>query len=148
MSGQRREPVPLRFYFDADTLGLGKVLAPLRADITYPGLSAGIVRNEERAVCPVVDPSALDRDWIPIVAQAGLTVITRDRRIASRPSELEAVKTHGLKLVVVTTKENLRLWGLLEIVVGNWRSIERVHEESGPFAYRLGRAGLRRIQLP
>ena len=89
-------------------------------------------------MCPIVDPSVLDRDWIPIVAQAGLTVITRDRRITSRPSELEAVKMHGLKLVVVTTKENLRLWGLLEIVVGNWRAIERFMKR--PARSRIGSA--------
>src|SRR6185295_17907366 len=103
-------------------------------------------RKKYRAPCPVTDPAALDRDWIPIVAQAGLTVITRDRRIERRPAELAAVKNHGLKLVVITARDQLRIWDLLEIVLGNWRAIERLHnEEHGPFIFSLTRAGARRL---
>jgi hypothetical protein len=32
----RIKPATVRFYIDADILGLAKVLASLRADITYP----------------------------------------------------------------------------------------------------------------
>jgi len=138
--------VPLRFHFDADTIGLGKVLAAVRDDVTYPGEPGGMVRNRYRPPCPVTDPAALDRDWIPVIAQAGLTVISRDRRIQRRPAELAAVQQHGLKLVVITAKDQLRLWNLLEIVVGQWRAIERVHDEvDGPFIYALTRGALRRI---
>ncbi len=77
-----------------------------------------MVRKRFRPPCPIVDPGALDRDWIPIIAREGLTVISRDRRIERRPAELAAVQQHGLKLIVITAKEQLRLWDLLEIVVG------------------------------
>jgi hypothetical protein len=33
---RRAKPATVRFYFDADLLGLAKVLASLRNDITHP----------------------------------------------------------------------------------------------------------------
>jgi hypothetical protein len=30
-------PATVRFYFDADVLGVAKVVAALRSDVTYPG---------------------------------------------------------------------------------------------------------------
>jgi hypothetical protein len=32
----RHRPARVRFYFDADVLGLAKVIAALRPDVTYP----------------------------------------------------------------------------------------------------------------
>ena len=84
---------PLRFPLEL-------LLSPSRHHVS--GIVGGNRSERPARGVPVADPWALGRDWIPIVAQAGLTVITRDRRIAGRPSEFEAVKTHGLKLVVVT----------------------------------------------
>jgi hypothetical protein len=38
----------VRFYVDADILGLGKLLAGLRADVTYPG-DPGITINKQNS---------------------------------------------------------------------------------------------------
>ena len=35
------KPAVVRFYFDADVLGLAKVLVQVRADVTYPGDPGG-----------------------------------------------------------------------------------------------------------
>ena len=42
--GQR--PATVRFYFDADVLGLAKVIVSLRHDVTYPGDPGGVVHRE------------------------------------------------------------------------------------------------------
>jgi hypothetical protein len=31
------KPAPVQFYIDADVLGLAKILAQIRGDVTYPG---------------------------------------------------------------------------------------------------------------
>jgi hypothetical protein len=40
MPGGRRE-AEIRFYVDADLLGLAKILVAVRADVTYPGDPGG-----------------------------------------------------------------------------------------------------------
>lgn len=65
-----REAV-VRFYIDADILGLAKVLADLRNDITYPGDPGTVIYKQRRPACPVTSPEVLDPDWIPEVASRG-----------------------------------------------------------------------------
>jgi hypothetical protein len=42
------KPAAVRFYLDADILGLAKVLVTLRPDMTYPGDPGGVVRGSLR----------------------------------------------------------------------------------------------------
>jgi uncharacterized protein with PIN domain len=76
----------VRFYVDADMLGLAKVLAGLRADVTYPGDPGGVVRKHERPPATVTSVATLDRDWIPRLTGEDLVIITRDRHIRTRPA--------------------------------------------------------------
>src|SRR5712691_1789865 len=49
-------PATVRFYVDADVLGLAKVLAGLRTDVTYPGDPGGPVKGGRvRPACPVAE---------------------------------------------------------------------------------------------
>jgi hypothetical protein len=41
----------VRFYVDADILGLGKILGALRNDVTYPGDPGAVFRKRHRAPC-------------------------------------------------------------------------------------------------
>jgi hypothetical protein len=46
--------VPVRFYIDADLLGVAKVLATVRSDVTYPGDAGGIGPDgRPRSPCPI-----------------------------------------------------------------------------------------------
>jgi len=58
----------VRIYVDADVLGLGKILAGLRSDMTYPGDPGAVIHKRQRAPCPITSPDVLDTDWIPQVA--------------------------------------------------------------------------------
>ena len=50
--------MPVRFYVDADLLGLAKILAGARSDVTYPGDPGGVCRDRStRPPCPVTDPA-------------------------------------------------------------------------------------------
>lgn len=61
------------YFTDENTLGLGKLLRRSgREDVVYPG-------HED---LPEVPLGTLDLDWMPVVAQRDLIVLTRDPRPA------------------------------------------------------------------
>lgn len=47
------KPVAIRVYFDADVLGLAKLLCQERADFTFLGDPGGRVKKRERPPCPI-----------------------------------------------------------------------------------------------
>jgi len=46
----------VRIYVDADLLGLGKILAGLRNDVTHPGDPGTVIHKRQRAPCPHHEP--------------------------------------------------------------------------------------------
>jgi hypothetical protein len=58
----------VRIYVDADLLGLGKILASLRNDVTYPSDPGALIHKRQRPACPITSADVLDTDWIPEVA--------------------------------------------------------------------------------
>ena len=67
--------MPVRYYVDADTLGLAKVMASLRWDVTYPGDPGGTVKRHSRPSCPITSADVDDDEWIPIVAANDWAII-------------------------------------------------------------------------
>jgi hypothetical protein len=120
----------IRFYVDADLLALAKCLVAARYDVTYPGDPGDSRRSRPR--CPVPRPATKDEVWIPQVAAFGWIAISRDRKIAHKPAELQAVRDSGLQLVVLDTRRDPTTWGELQIVVAQWREIDRLASQSGP----------------
>lgn len=49
----RVKPADVRFYVDADVLGLAKVLAALRNDITFPGDPGAVIHKRHRPPCTI-----------------------------------------------------------------------------------------------
>lgn len=71
----------LVYFTDENTLGLGKLLRRSgRSDVLYPGHDG----------LPEVPTGTLDLDWMAVIARLDLVVVTRDRRIRTRPAELRA----------------------------------------------------------
>lgn len=56
---QAKPPV-VRFYLDADVLGLAHVVAALRSDVTYPDDPGAIIKRRQRPRCPITDPATQD----------------------------------------------------------------------------------------
>lgn len=138
----------VRFYVDANLLGLAHILADLRSDLTYPGDPGGTVKRRERAACPVESPHLPDHEWLPVVGEQGWVVLTRDQRIERRPAERQAVIDYGVKLFAITSPEKLDKWRQLEIVMSRWRDLERLAEQPGPFIYRLTRTTISPLLVP
>lgn len=122
---QPAKPATVRFYLDADVLGLARVLGGLRNDVTYPG-DPGIDRlhGRTRPACPIASPAVKDPDWITQVAGHGWLIITRDSRIQHRRAEIAAVRDSRARMVALTGKEAIGTWAQLE---GGCRATATVH---------------------
>jgi hypothetical protein len=141
-------PAEVRFYFDADVLGLAKLVCQERADCTYPGDPGRRIKRRERPPCPVESPAMKDYEWIPLVAAQGWVIITRDRRIQDRPAEIRAVRDHGAKMVNLGSNDAGTTWQQLEVLMTRWREIDALPEQPGPFIYIATRRGaFRKVNL-
>jgi len=83
--------VPARFFIDENDLALGKSLAA-ELDVVYPG----------HPDLPEVPRGSLDDQWLPVIGDDGLVVITRDRKIRYRPAEKLAWVDHRVRGFVLT----------------------------------------------
>jgi len=140
-------PAHLRFYFDADVLGLAKVITSLRSDATYPGDPGGVIHKRRRPACPVTDPATEDRIWIPEVARREWLIVTRDSHIQDHRAEIEAVRSAGARMLALAGSEAVNTWQQLEVLMSQWRRIEGLIEERGPYIYVATRTTLRRLAL-
>ncbi len=137
----------VRIYVDADVLGLGKILADLRNDVTYPGDPGAVIHKRQRAPCPIANPDTLDTDWIPQVAARGWLIITRDSMITQNRNEIAAVRENKAKMVALNQRDAQTKWGQLEVFMTKWRRIEALIPEPGPFIWRASRTAMTPIAL-
>jgi hypothetical protein len=103
----------VRFYVDADILGLGKILGALRNDVTYPGDPGAVLHKRHRAPWPSAD--VLDTDWIPEVAARGWLIVTRDSMILQNCNEIAAIRENNAKMVALNQRDAQTKWGQLEV---------------------------------
>lgn len=134
-------PTAPRFYFDADVLGLARLVCQERPDCTYPGDPGGRVKKRLRPPCVVTAPDAKDSVWIPAVAAQGWLIITRDSHIQKNRAEIDAVRTHRARMVNLASADASSTWAQLEVLMTRWREIERLVERPGPFIVVISRTG-------
>ncbi|WP_041789691.1 PIN-like domain-containing protein [Microlunatus phosphovorus] len=137
-----------RFYFDADVLGLAKLVSRERADCTYPGDPGGQIKKRLRPACIITTPATRDPVWIPAVAAQGWLIITRDKAIQGNRAEINAVRDNGAKMVNLASIDATNTWAQLEVLMTRWREIDRLADQPGPFIYVVSRTGkLRAVDL-
>lgn len=142
------KPAIVRYYVDADVLGLAKILTQVRSDVTYPGDPGGPVKGGRvRAPCPIADTAADDEIWIPETARRGWLIITRDRHIQEHRAEIEAVRTSGAGMVNLASDEAKDRFAQLEVLMCQWRRVEAMFDENGPFIYTITRTSCRVVSL-
>jgi hypothetical protein len=134
----------VRFYVDADILGLCKIIGSLRSDVTYPGDPGAVIHKRHRAPCPIARPAVLDTDWIPDVAARGWLITRRDSMIIQNRNEIAAIRENNAKIVALNQRDAQTKWGQLEVLMTQRRHIEALTAERGPFISRLTRPRWRR----
>ena len=143
----RTKPAEVRSYIEADLLGLARVLAALRPDVTYPGDPGADIHKRLRPPCPITSPAVEDPESIPEVARRGWLIVTRDRHIQEHRLEIQAVRDHGARMVALTSEDAISVLAQLEVVMCRWRDIERCAAEPPPFIYTATRTSLRAVPL-
>lgn len=145
MTGPRLAVV--RFYVDADVLGLAKILVQVRADVTYPGDPGAVLHKRVRPPCPVTSPAVPDSVWIPEVARRKWLIITRDRNIAVNRAEVTAVRDNAARMVALAGADAIGTWAQLEVLLCQWRAVEALLERPGPFIVSATRTRVRPLDL-
>ena len=131
--------VPARFFVDENDLALGRSLALARKDVLHPG----------HVRLPAVPLGTRDAQWLPIVGGLGLVVITRDKKIRSRPAEAELVIAAGIRGFVLTSAGDLSTWDTLSMLVRQWDALERylVEHPSGPWLAAVTHHGVKPLSI-
>ena len=98
---------------------------------------------------PEVSVGTPDAAWLPIVGGLGLVVITRDKRIRSRPAEAELVIAAGIRGFVLTGAGDLSTWDTLSVLVRQWDALERhlAQHPFGPWLAGLTSQGVRPLRI-
>lgn len=96
--------------------------------------------------CPL---GVLDVEWMPVVAELGLVVISRDKHIRTRPAELQTLKAAGLRVLCIGGKRDLTTWEWLVRIVKHWGPIEDIIESQGdgPWFYVLNDRNVVRVEV-
>jgi hypothetical protein len=91
-----------------------------------------------------------DTVWIPAVAAKEWIALARDKRIRTRPAEVEARVRSGLTIFFFTQRSDPPdLWTWIELVVYRWRDIKAfTAAHKRPFAAAIPgrRGGIDRIR--
>lgn len=129
----------LRFFVDESALGLGKSLAIARRDVVHTG----------HPLLPNVPLGTKDTEWIPIVGGMELVVFSRDKRIRTKPAEIQRLREHGLRVFWLASRQDLTTWEYLTRFVRHWDAIEQrvLHGQPGPWFVGVYEAGLRELSI-
>lgn len=128
------------YFTDENTLGLGKLLRRGgRDDVFYPG-------HESLPGVPLGTP---DLDWMPVVAERGLIVVTRDKHIRTRPAELKVYREHGIRSVWIGAKQDLGPRDQLDLFIRLESRLQReiIKRGAGPWALAMSPSGVRPLRL-
>ncbi len=90
----------------------------------------------------------LDDAWLPIVGEAALLLITRDRRIRYRLIEKRLLRDYSVKGLFLTQAGHMNMWEILKMVMRNWEQIDALAGVPGPWAKSLTRVGINDLKLP
>jgi hypothetical protein len=106
-----------------------------------------VVHRRQRAPCPIASTATPDTEWIPVAAEAGWLIVTRDSRIQDHRAEIAAVRDNDAKMVALSGRDATSTWNQLEVVFSQWRATEPLADREGPFIYAATRSGLRSVDL-
>jgi hypothetical protein len=83
-----------------------------------------------------------DREWIPEVGARGWLVITKDKKIRTRPEERRAIKENNVGCFILNYSQPLNRWEILKLVTSTLDEMEEKFANTPrPFLYLIDRNG-------
>jgi PIN like domain len=83
-----------------------------------------------------------DREWIPEVGARGWLVISKDKKIRTRPEERRAVKENNVGCFILNYKQPLNRWEILKLVTSTLDEMEEKFANTPrPFMFLIDRNG-------
>ena len=131
--------MPPRYFVDENDLRLGKALAAIHSDVVYPG----------HPDLPSVPRGSLDDEWLPVIGEGRLVVITRDRRIRYRLVEKQIWIDYRVRGFVLTGRKSQSTDESLAVLATHWSDISALVDArpDGPWMYGVTEERLRGIAL-
>jgi hypothetical protein len=128
------------YFVDENLLGFHKLL--MRS-----GRTDSIAPGDDR--CPSIPLGTPDLDWMPIVSRSDLIVISRDRRIGSRPAELDVFRGFGIRSVWLGGKRDLRPDSQLSLFLRYEARLLQFAAElgAGPWMLNITASGVRSMPI-
>ena len=115
-------------------INVSRALATVRSDVLYPGALG----------CPIMSPIVPDVEVLRIAGEQDWVVVTKDRRIRTRPWERDAYLAAGVRLFCATHAGNYSMWELTRLLVAQWDRMEEIADNVlGPYIYSITKAGVR-----
>lgn len=127
-----------RFFIDEDLLGLAKTWGAARNDCCWPGHGCDVRLGDK------------DNEWVPLVASLDMVAITRDRKLSTRPAEIELVLEHRLRMIRLTTGRRPRtVMELADRLDRHWRRIERfvADRSKGPWLLTVSESDVAEVGI-
>lgn len=122
-------------------MGVAKVLATDhgRADVVFPG----------HLLLPEIPRGSTDNDWMTVVGRLGWIVLTRDRRIRTRPAELEAYRASGIRSVWMGGKHDHSPHDLAAMFLRHEPRLLQLATRlgAGPWATTMTKNGVRELRM-
>jgi hypothetical protein len=130
-----------RYFADENAMGLAKLLIRDhdRDDVVHPG----------HPRLPEIPRGTADLEWMPVVGRNGWIVLTRDRRIRTRPAEQLAYWEHGLRSVWIGGRHDHTSGELAEMFIRHEARLRRLMIKlgAGPWALTMSSTGIRELPL-
>ncbi len=80
--------------------------------------------------------------WLPEIGKRGWLVISRDKKIRTRPGERRALVEARVGCFILAQKQNLTRWGYLKLIAASLDEMEEAFARTQkPFIYTVGRTG-------
>ena len=91
--------------------------------------------------------NARDEVWLATAGRCDWLVVTRDRRIRTRPGEIRSIISNKAGCFIITSKRNLKRWDYLKLLAARLDDMEHIFGVTKrPFIFSVDTAGrLRRL---
>ncbi|HEU4760528.1 MAG TPA: hypothetical protein VFT91_11195 [Dehalococcoidia bacterium] len=100
------------------------------------------VRDDVRWLEDEFQHDAKETEWLPEIGKRGWLVISRDKKIRTRPGERRALVDAGVGCFILAQKQNLTRWDYLKLIAASLDEMEEAFASTRkPFIYTVGRTG-------